>query len=146
MFEFDPPGLDPKAARRDMQFRGRVATIIYATVGAPATAIELTDLQVAPATAGAQPEVVATLANAGRGYVRTKGTLIISTADGRKVREVAVPNVPVLPESTREVRVPTAGPQDAPLEPGRYKVELRIDVSQPALLVGDTTLEVTRAK
>ncbi len=145
MFEFEPPGAGPAAPRKDMQFRGRVATIVYATVGAPTTAVELTDLQVA-ATPGAPPDIVATLANAGRGYVRTRGTLIISAAGGQVVREIALPNVPVLPESTREVRVSTSGPQDAPLEPGRYKVEIRIDVSQPALLVGETTLEVTRGK
>jgi hypothetical protein len=145
MFEFDPPGGDARSARKDMQFRGRVATLIYATVGSPKAAVELTDLQVR-ATPNASSDVVVLLANAGRGYVRTRGTMTISTPDGRVLREIAVPNVPVLPESAREVLIPTIRPGDAPLDPGRYKVEVRIDVGQAALLVAETALEVTRAK
>jgi hypothetical protein len=145
MFEFDPPGVDAKTARKDMQFRGRVATIVYVTVGSPQPDIDIADLQSRPAPGGA-PEVVALLANAGRAYVRTKGSLIISLPDGTRVREVPVPSVPVLPESRRELHVPTAGPNDSPLDPGLYKVEIRIDVGMPALLVGETTLEVARVK
>lgn len=145
MFEFDPPGADPKAARKDMMFKGRVATIVYATVGSPKADVELADLQVRP-TDSPMPDVVALLANAGRAYVRTKGTLIISTMDGRRVREVALPSVPVLPESRRELRVSTASAQEPPLPPGRYKVEIRVDVGLPALLVGETTLEVLKGR
>jgi hypothetical protein len=128
-----------------MQFRGRVATIVYATVGNPTSAIELDDLQVRPSPGGV-PDVIAVLSNVGRGYVRTKGTMVISTAEGRSIREIPMPSVPVLPESKREVRIPAAGPQDPPLDPGRYKVEVRIDVGQPALLVGETTFEVSRVR
>ncbi len=145
MFEFDPPGLDPRAARRDMQFRGRVATLVYATVGSPKTAVDIDDLEVR-AVRDAAPNVIVQLSNAGRGYVRTKGTMVISAADGRVVREVQIPNVPVLPESKRELAIPTAGPQDAPLEPGHYKVEVRIDVGQSALLVAETQLDLSRTK
>lgn len=145
MFEFDPPGLDLKAARKDMQFRGRVATIVYATVGAPKTAIELVDLQVLPARNGAH-DVVATLTNTGRGYTRTKGTVVISEPGGRTVREIPLPSVPVLPESRREIRVSTAGSGHSPLEPGQYTVEVRIDVGQAALIVGETSLEVPRVR
>lgn len=144
MFEFDPPGTDPKTARKDMQFRGRVATIVYATVGAPKADVDLADLQVRP-TDSPMPDVVALLANAGRAYIRTKGTLVISTMEGRRVRELPLPNVPVLPESRRELRVSTAS-QDPPLPPGRYKVEIRVDVGLPALLVGETTFEVMRVR
>lgn len=141
MFEFEPPGLDPRATAHSMQFRGRVATIVYATVGNPKTDIELVDLQADGA------DVVATLTNRGRGYVRTKGTLVITNTDGGVVREVPLPAVPVLPESTREVRVPTSGQATpTPLGPGRYTVEVRIDVAQAALLVGETTLEVGKHK
>jgi len=145
MFEFEPPEADPRAAGKDMRFRGRVAAIIYATVGAPRTAVDLVDLQVRQVPGG-QPDVVAMLTNTGRGYTRTRGTMVITAEGGRKVREVAIPSVPVLPESTRELRVPTASPQDAPLEPGRYTIELRVDVGQAALLIGETTLEVARVK
>lgn len=145
MFEFDPPGADTRAARKDMQFRGRVATLVYATVGSPRTAIELDDLQVRPLP-NAAPNVIVKLSNTGRGYVRTKGTMVITAADGRVVRELQVPNVPVLPESTRELAISTGGPQDAPLEPGLYKIEVRIDVGQAALLVAETQIDLSRTK
>lgn len=145
MFEFDPPGLDLKSARKDMQFRGRVATIVYATVGAPKTAIDLVDLQVQAARGGAH-EVIATLTNTGRGYARTKGTIVIAAAGGAVIRQLPLPGVPVLPESRRQFRVSTSGPGQSPLEPGHYTVEVRIDVGQAALIVGETSFEVPRVR
>jgi hypothetical protein len=69
--------------------------------------------------------------------------LVISDSDGRVVRRVPVPNVPVLPESERDVSVPTAQENEAPLPPGTYHVEVRIDVGQPAVIVGETTIVIT---
>jgi hypothetical protein len=56
---------------------------------------------------------------------------------------VLVPDVPVLPESEREVAI-TLSPADAaqPLAPGEYRVEVKIDVGVPALLVGETTVTI----
>jgi P pilus assembly chaperone PapD len=141
MFEFDPPDADPVAKGRDVMFRGRVATLLYATVGRPAPAVELTDLRV-DTRPGRPAEVVATLKNISRTHVRTRGTMIISDGEGRMVRQVPVPNVPVLPESERDVNVPTAQESEAQLPPGRYRVEVRIDVGQSAVLVGETTFEI----
>jgi hypothetical protein len=118
-----------------------VATLLYATVGSPVAAVELTDLQVRT-NAERPAEVVATLKNTGRAHVRTKGTLVISDGDGRLVRRVPVPDVPVLPESERDVSVPTAQENEAQLPPGTYRVEVRIDVGQPAIIVGETVLEI----
>jgi len=141
MFEFDPAEADPASKGRDVMFRGRVATLLYATVGTPIATVELTDLQVRT-TAGRPADVVATLRNTSRTHVRTKGTAVISDADGRVVRQVPVPNVPVLPESERDVSVPTAQENEAPLPPGKYRVEVRIDVGQSAVIVGETTFEI----
>ena len=60
---------------------------------------------------------MATVKNSGRRTVRTKGTLQLF--DGRRVaREAAVPDVPLLPESEREVTVPVAIAAATPLAPG----------------------------
>ncbi len=141
MFEFDPPDADPVARSRDVMFRGRVATLLYATVGNPVPVVELTDLQIR--TPGNDPpSVIATLANTSRTHVRTKGTMAIYDAAGKLVRQVAIPNVPVLPASEREVSIPTAAENEAHLPPGKYRVEVRIDVGQPAMIVGETTMEI----
>jgi P pilus assembly chaperone PapD len=142
MFEFDHPTADPAARARDVVFRGRVATLLYATVGKPIPAVELTDLQIR-STADRPPDVVATLKSTGRAYVRTKGSLtIIDAVSGLAVRQLAVPNVPVLPESEREVSISTAEEKQTPLPPGRYRVEIKIDLGLPAVLVGETTMDI----
>jgi P pilus assembly chaperone PapD len=141
MFEFDPPDAASAAKARDVMFRGRVATLLYATVGAPAPAVDLTDLQTR-LVAGQPPAVVATLHNTGRVHVRTKGTMIVYDRAGKVVRQLQLPNVPVLPESEREVSIPTAGEKDPPLPPGTYRVEVKFDLDLAALVVGETTLEI----
>jgi P pilus assembly chaperone PapD len=141
MFEFDPPDAATAAKARDVMFRGRVATLLYATVGAPAPAIDLTDLQPRFAP-GQPPAIVATLNNTGRVQVRTKGTMIIYDQAGTVVRQLQLPNVPVLPESEREVSIPTAGERDRPLPPGTYRIEVKFDLDLTALVVGETTLEI----
>ena len=141
MFEFDPPDANPIAKGRDVMFRGRVATLLYATVGNPAPSIELTNLEVR-APKGQAPAVIATLKNAGQVHIRTKGTMVVSDGDGKVVRQIALPNVPVLPASEREVNIPTSGEREAPLPPGTYKVEVKFDIGLPELIVGETMLEV----
>jgi len=59
------------------------------------------------------------------------------------VREVAVPDVPLLPESEREVAVTVVDAEkNPPLPRGDYRVELKIDVGLPAVIVGETVLKV----
>ena len=141
LFEFGPATGDPLALRRQVQFRSRVATLVYVTVGKPAIAIELTNLEgrVRPQQ---PPAVVATLKNSGRGNVRTKGTLVIRSSGGESVRTLDVPNVPLLPMSEREVAILTAAEGQEPLPRGEYRVEVRLDVGMPELLVGETTVTV----
>ena len=141
MFEFDPPDAATAGKARDVMFRGRVATLLYATVGSPAVVVELTDLQ-PRLVKGQQPSVVATLTNTGRVHFRTKGTVVIYDEAGKIVRQLALPNVPVLPESERDVSIPTGGEKDPPLPPGIYRVEVKFDMDQAALIVGETTLEI----
>jgi hypothetical protein len=64
-------------------------------------------------------------------------------ADGNQVAQVPVPDVPVLPESEREVAI-VAFEAAKPLPPGDYRVEVRFDVGMPAVIVGETTLKVPR--
>jgi hypothetical protein len=104
---------------------------------------ELTDLTVR--TLGKQTQVVATVKNSSRRYVRTRGNLILFDASGRHVRELPVPDVPLLPESEREVAITVIDPdKPSAIGPGEYRVEVRVDVGLPAVLVGETTLKVLR--
>jgi len=143
LFEFGPVTTNPAARGRDVMFKSRIATLIYVSIGQSPMAGEMTDLGVR--TVGAQTQVVATIRNSSRRYVRTRGTLVLYDQSGRSVREVPVPDVPLLPESEREVAITVVDPEkQATLAPGDYKVEVRIDVGLPALLVGETSLKVLR--
>jgi P pilus assembly chaperone PapD len=142
LFEFGSATVNP-FARGQVMFKSRIATLIYVNVGQPTMVAELTDLSVR--TLAKQTQVVATVKNSSRRYVRTRGNLILFDQNGRSVREFPVPDVPLLPESEREVSITVIDAEKpVPIEPGDYKVEVRMDVGLPALLVGETTLKVLR--
>jgi hypothetical protein len=143
LFEFGPATGDPVGRAREVMFKSRIATLIYVNIGQPAMAAELTDLR--QRSVGQQLQVVATIKNTSRRSVRTRGSLILYDQGGRNIREVPVPDVPFLPESEREVAIVVADPEKtAALAAGEYRVELRIDVGLPALLIGETTLKVPK--
>ncbi len=145
MFDLLPPGSEPGARGRSVMFQGRIATVIYATVGTVRPVVELADLQ-ARLQKGQPPRwtVVATLKNTSRVHARTKGQVVVYDKGGTVVRRLPVPDVPVLPESERELAVALAGEREDPLPPGDYRVEVRIDIGLPELLVGETTVTIPR--
>jgi P pilus assembly chaperone PapD len=140
LFEFVPPGGEA-VNKKGMQFRSRIATLIYVNVGDPPAAVELTDLS--QRVTAERTQLIAVLANTGKRTVRTKGTMTIFDAGGKQLEQIPVPDVPVLPQSEREVAI-AAFEAAKPLPPGEYRVEVKIDVGMPALLVGETTLKVAR--
>jgi hypothetical protein len=143
LFEFGPAAGDPVARAREVMIKSRIATLIYINIGEPGMVAELTDLRTR--AAGPQLQAVATVRNTSRRSVRTKGRLLVYDGSGRMVREVQVPDVPLLPESEREVSMNVGDPEKDPaLTAGEYRLELRMDVGLPALLVGETSLKVPR--
>ena len=141
LFEFGPAAGDPVARARQVMIKSRVATLIYVNIGEPAIVAELTDLRTR--AAGPQLQAIATVRNTSRRSVRTKGSLLVYDGTGKMVREVPVPDVPLLPESEREVSMSVVdGDKHPALVAGDYRLELRMDVGLPAVLVGETTLRV----
>lgn len=141
LFDLMPASGEP-IARGPVMVRSRIATLIYVNVGQPAAAVDLIDLRVRSLAETTQ--VVGTLRNTSRRTVRTRGSLVISGASGVAVREIPVPDVPVLPESERDVAIVAFERGANALPPGDYRVELRIDVGLAALIIGETTLKVAR--
>ncbi len=165
LFEFEPASGAIVSPRRELAFKSRIATLIYVNVGAPPVATELVDVSVRPTTDGV--DIVATVRNSGRRTVRTRGTLVLFDAAGAVAREAAVPDVPLLPESEREVSIPVAvasapnsgqapstssgqapstgsGQVAAPLAPGLYRAELKLDLGLPAIIIGETPVRIPR--
>jgi hypothetical protein len=143
LFEFGPASGDPIGRGREVMFKSRIATLIYINIGQPPVAAELVDLR--SRAAGPQLQVVATVKNTSRRSVRTKGSLAVLNEAGLTLRDIPVPDVPLLPDSEREVTIVVVDPEKQPvLAAGDYRIELRLDVGLPALLVGETTLRVPR--
>ena len=142
LFEFEAASSAPIASRRELAFKSRIATLIYINAGAPPVITELLDVKVRPTNEGI--DVVATVKNSGRRTVRTKGTLVLFDAAGAVARETAVPDVPVLPESEREVAVPVAIAPATPLAPGSYRAELKLDLGLAAIIVGETPVTIAK--
>lgn len=141
LFEFGPAKADPVAARRSVQFRSRVATLVYMNVGKTAPAIELTDLA-SRHRPNEPPTIVATLKNAGRATVRTKGRVTLRDAGGQLVRTVEIPDVPLLPLAERDLAIAATKEGEPALAAGTYRIELKMDVGMPELIVGETTMTV----
>jgi len=141
LFEFGP-ATQPAVRPREVQVRSRIATLVYANVGEPPAAVDLVDL--ASRIVKDQPiQIVAVLKNSGRRTVRTRGTLTLYDKNGTVISQTVVPDVPVLPESEREVAIQAFDPGKPAPPPGEYRVEVKIDVGLPALLVGETTVKVS---
>lgn len=142
LFEFAPASGSPVPQARQVAVKSRIATLVYANVGEPAAAIDLMDLR--PRAAADEPtQIIAVLKNSGRRTVRTRGTLSLYDKSGALVSQSVVPDVPVLPESEREVAIPAVNPGKPSPPPGEYRVEIKIDVGMPALIVGETTVKVS---
>jgi P pilus assembly chaperone PapD len=141
LFEFHPSSSTAATKGREVQFRSRIASLIYVNVGAPPVNVELTDLLSRMTKEGLR--IVAVLKNTGKRTIRTKGSMTLFDRAGAAVSQVALPDVPLLPEREREVAIPVTA-ADKPLADGEYRVEVRIDVGMPALIVGETTLKVPK--
>ena len=142
LFEFSPVNASPLPRPREVAFRSRIATLIYANVGEPPAAVELTDLRTR-ALPDQPTQIIAVLKNAGARTVRTRGTLTLYDKTNAVIGQTTVPDVPVLPESEREVAIPAFNPDKPKPPPGEYRVEIKIDVGLPALIVGETPLKVS---
>jgi hypothetical protein len=142
LFEVGLASGEPVARGRSVQVKGRIGTLIYVNLGEPAAALELTDLR-ARVRPDQPTQIVAVLKNTSRRTLRTRGTLTLFDKSGAAVSESIVPDVPVLPESEREVAIQAINPDQPSLPAGDYRVEVKIDVGLPALIVGETTLKVS---
>jgi hypothetical protein len=157
LFDFTPEEKNPVTRAKQVTVKSRIATLIYVHVAKrpegstsgpgvhPTASVELVNLSVRPTPE--ETQIVATLKNTSRRSVRTKGSVILYDRSGTAVRELPVPDVPVLPESERELVVSVApvlpqGERSTALPAGDYRVELRLDVGQPALIVGETPLRI----
>jgi len=86
---------------KGVSLRGRIATILYEMVGKPDLECYANSLKVDVKKEGV--DFILALQNTGKAHVRTKGSIMIKDSTGGDAFEVEVPDVPVLPESKRDI-------------------------------------------
>lgn len=108
--------------------RGRIATILYTVVGKPVPQGHANSLKVEFKKDGVDSTL--TLQNTGKVHYRTKGTITASDSNGQKVFEVEIPDVPILPQSEREINIR----YDKPIPKGKYTALAVVDIGVPELI------------
>ncbi len=125
------PRPTPGKPVREVAIRARIASVVYVKVGDPVPAATLHDVTYRRETNGVR-SLVLLVQNTGAVHFRTAGRIaLVDQASGKLLHRIDIPDVPVLPESAREVRV------DLPpaVKPGAYRVRTELDVGRHELFL-----------
>jgi len=108
--------------KKKVQIKGQIAMIVYGTAGKPQPVCEVVDLKT-ESKAG-KTDFVLIMKNKGPVQFRSGGQIEVRDAGNHKVAEVTIPDVPALPESEREIRIPF----EKQLPMGEYRLIAMIDI------------------
>ena len=118
-----------KTPGRRMGVHGRIGVVIYETVGKPEIKAAFNDFQVSPAKGKLTFKLA--LTNTGTAFYRIKKSWVtLKNAQGQEVSRIEVPDIPVLPGSSRNLEFS----KDLTLPAGEYLAEAVLDVGRSALL------------
>jgi len=130
------PDVTPGEKARRVYLKGRIATILYELVGKPVPQGHANSLKVDLKKQGI--DLILALQNTGKVHFRTKGLVTVKDSSGSKALEVELPDVPVLPESERDIKVT----YDKPIPKGKYTATAVVDIGKKELIGAETTFEV----
>jgi P pilus assembly chaperone PapD len=134
------PRQDETQAKRSVSLRGRIAVMLYATVGSPDIRAQFQDFQIT--ARNKEVSFKLTLANEGDVHFRIKKSWIaITNSKGEEVSRVEVPDIPVLPGATRELEFKK---ENLDLPKGTYQAEAVLDVGKEDFLGRKTSFSVGR--
>jgi len=123
-----------------MFVQGRVATMIYMTVGSPKRAAQITSLM--PVKKGDKKYIRLTVMNTGEDVVRLNGDAsVVSEGNNAKGNPVELPDVPVLPGLKRYVDLDFATAWNV-----HDLAHVRIDLDGVGQLVGECPLDPEKAQ
>lgn len=130
------PDVTPGEKIKRVFLKGRIVTILYELVGKPAPEGYSNGLKAELKKEGI--DFILTLQNTGKVHYRTKGAVTVKDSNGNKAFEVELPDVPVLPESEREVKVS----YDKSIPKGKYTATAVVDIGKKELIGAETTFEI----
>jgi len=122
-----------------MFVQGRVATMVYLTVGSPRMAAQITSLM--PVKKGDKRYMRLTVMNTGDDVVRLNGDVSVLSDGNAKGNPIELPDVPVLPGSKRYVDLDLAGNWSM-----HDLAHVRIDLDGIGQLVGECPLDPEKAQ
>lgn len=121
---------------KKVQIKTQIAMVVYGTVGETVPQCEITGLQ---AEKGKEMiDFVLLLKNRGMVHFRTKGSITLEDGQGKTVAKLDLPDVPALPESEREIRVP----YEKALPKGTYKITAVLDIGKKELYGAEATFTI----
>ena len=130
------PDVTPGERAKRVYLKGRIATIVYEVVGKPVPQGHANSLKADPKKEGM--DFILALQNTGKVHFRTKGSITVKDSNGSKAFEVELPDVPVLPESERDVKVS----YDKVVPKGKYTATAVADIGKKELIGAEATFEI----
>lgn len=130
------PDVTPGEKIKRVFLKGRIVTILYEVVGKPVPQGHANSLKAEPRKEGF--DFILSLQNTGKVHYRTKGTITVKDEKGEKALEVDIPDVPVLPESEREIKVT----YDKTIAKGNYTAIAVVDIGKKELVGAETAFSV----
>jgi P pilus assembly chaperone PapD len=129
----------PKPGEREkrVMLEGRIATILYETLGRPVPSGEITNVSFKVSPEG-EPEFLIAFQNTGKVHVRLHGGIQVRDKEGKEFGKAPLPDVPVLPQSARDIKVAFEGK----LPPGEYVAEVLMDIGRRELLSGERKFSI----
>ncbi|MFC1572512.1 hypothetical protein ACFL6M_02825 [Candidatus Eisenbacteria bacterium] len=131
--------LDRSTIRTSRVFvQGRVACMLYVTVGNPPRSMKITSMSAGTRATG--PYVDLVVENTGKAVLRLAGGVRLVVNDNEDGDIVELPDVPVLPGGSRRLLL------DMPTRPtiGETLARVNIDLGEIGVLFGECPLEVDR--
>jgi P pilus assembly chaperone PapD len=121
---------------RSVYMKGRIAVIVYEKAGNPVIQGFASSLKAN--LKKKEIDFSLSLKNTGKTHFRTKGSITVKDSNGKNAFEVPLPDVPVLPESERDIKVS----YDKDVPAGKYMATAVIDIGKNELIGAETSFEV----
>ena len=127
------PDVTPGEKIKRVFLKGRIAAILYEVVGKPIPQGHAKGLKTELKKEGIN--FILSLQNTGKVHYRTKGSITVKDERGENAFEMEIPDVPVLPESERDIRVN----YEKLIPPGKYSAIAVVDIGKKELIGAETT-------
>jgi P pilus assembly chaperone PapD len=130
------PDIKPGEKVRKVFLKSRIVTVLYEVVGKPVPQGHANYLRAEKKKEGL--DFLLALQNTGKVHFRTKGSLTVKNDKGEEVFKADMPDVPILPQSEREIKFTN----EKSLPSGKYSALALVDIGKKELVGAESTFTV----